>query len=294
MIKSLFAKPLKLEFEGRTISFSAVGDFEFALASRTEVPATKVAELVQLTPEDLRSEATSIREVERRFVEVVARSLEEPGSVGHLLRELDLKLFSQDHEWRAIIQALIGQPAQFDEYKQIALVKYMQYLGSRQDVLSSLYANKVDWRATALAPDAAPNASPDKFRETLIFDVAEPQVREETVSRFERLARGETVAVGVIGDRLEIILSRHRFSLQPGSPARLFDENGPEYELASGRNVVGRMPGMEVVVDAGYRDVSRKHLVIETSHSSYVLLTDLSSHGTFVPRGTLEVARRRQ
>ena len=291
MFKSLFAKPLRLELDDRAVTFGAIGDFEFALASRTEVPAAKVGELVRLSPAELQREATSIREVERRFVEVLASSLEEPGSVGYLLREMDLKLFSQDHEWRAIMRGLVGQPGQFDEYKQIALVKYMQYLGSRQDVLSSMYANKVDFNATAIV---APDMPAEKFRETLIFDVVAPEMREDTVSRFERLPRGETVAVGVIGDRLEVILSRHRFSLLPGSPTLLCDDDGPEYELLDGRNVVGRLPESDVVVDAGYRDVSRKHLVVEVGSARQVLLTDLSSHGTFVPRGTLDIARRKQ
>ena len=42
------------------------------------------AELVRLEPAALEREAESIRDVQRRFVEVLARSLESPGSLGHL------------------------------------------------------------------------------------------------------------------------------------------------------------------------------------------------------------------
>ena len=285
MLKAWFAKPLRLELGDRTITFGSVADFEFSLASRTDVPATKVAEFVQLSADGLQREATSIREVERRFVEVLACSLEEPGTIGHLLRATDPKLFSQDHEWRAIIRALVDQPRGFDEYKKIALVKYMQYLGSRQDVLGSMYANKADWRATS--PDVEIPA--EKFKETVIFDVSQRELRESTTSQFERLPRAETVAIVLAGaeDRLELILSRHRFALTCGSPARLADENGPDHELKRGRNVIGRLRESDVVVDAAYRDVSRKHLIIEVAGADRFLLTDLSAHGTFLPRSRL-------
>jgi hypothetical protein len=41
-------------------------------------------------------------------------------------------------------------------------------------------------------------------------------------------------------------------------------------------------------VDPGYRDVSRRHLVIDLDASSGFALTDLSAHGTFVPRGHMD------
>ena len=40
MFANLFNKSLAIKLDERTLKFDSKGDFEFALASRTEVPAT--------------------------------------------------------------------------------------------------------------------------------------------------------------------------------------------------------------------------------------------------------------
>ena len=288
MIKRLFTKPLALELGPRTVTFNTLSDFEFGLASRVEVPATKVSELVKFAPEELQREAASIRKVEKNFVDMLARSLEEAGTIGHMLREMDLKYFSQDHDWRDIIRTLLTQPAEFDEFKKIAVVKYMQYLGSRQDVLKSLYAAKGDARPSVDELDAGGGGDQAALHETLIFDVSQVASPEES-SRLERLPKGETVAVRLAPtDEMEIILSRHRFTLVPGPHAYLVDQSGTDYRLRSGRNVIGRLPGSDIAVDAAYRDMSRRHLVVDVRSDSRFELTDLSSHGTFILRSYLD------
>ena len=144
MLLQFFKRRLRLEVGERRLTFDSIADFEFTLSSRTEVPASKIAALVKLTARDLRREATKIREAEKRFVNIFSRSLEEPGSISRHLHELGHKVFSLDHEWRLIIAALNQQTAEFSEYKKMALVKYLQYLGSRQDVLRSIYADKLE------------------------------------------------------------------------------------------------------------------------------------------------------
>ena len=56
-------KPIKLDIESRVITFNSLTYFEFSLASRTEVPARKIADLIPLSTEELRQEATNIRRV---------------------------------------------------------------------------------------------------------------------------------------------------------------------------------------------------------------------------------------
>ena len=288
MFKTLFQRNLSLQIGDRTVRFVGVQDFEFALASRTEVPANKVAELIQLTPDELLKEAGKIREAEKRFVDLVAKSLETPGSIGHLLRQGEAKQFSQDHEWRDIMRALVEQGARFNEFKQVAVVKYVQYLGSRQDVLKSLYA-KQDNLPRPAAPDLNATAGLD-MKQTLIFDVADitPLTTPDTES-FARVPRGETVAIDMAaGEEMDLILSRHRFKLVADDTAHLTDDSGKHYPLGKGRNHIGRQPGNDVVVEFSYRDVSRRHLVIEVSENRHFEVTDLSSHGTFIPSSRLE------
>lgn len=287
MLRSLFRKPLSLQIGERTLRFDSRVDFEFALASRTEVPAAKIAELMRCTPEQLRTEASSVRQVERHFVEVLARSIQEPGSIGYLLREMDMKFFSQDHEWRAIMQALARQDRSFDEFKQLALVKYTQYLASRQDILQGIYTHKSV--PGTVEQDGAYDPEP-QFRETVLFNVSEPlaaqpeSANDATPTRLVRLPRGESIRLRPQpGDVVEIVLSRHPFRLRPGGAPVLMDLDGNEHPLQPGRNVLGRHPDSDVMIDAAYRDVSRTHAIVEIEPGGDVLLTDLSSHGTFVP-----------
>ena len=55
------------------------------------------------------------------------------------------------------------------------------------------------------------------------------------------------------------------------------------YPLKPGVNVIGRHPGNDVVVGGWYRDVSRKHLMVDIGDDNRIGLTDLSTHGTFLP-----------
>lgn len=287
MFANLFKKPLAIKLDERTLKFDSKVDFEFALASRTEVPATKISELVRFDTQQLLDEASSVRQVERHFVEVLSRSIQEPGSIAYLLREMDMKMFSQDHEWRSVMQALARAEQRFNDYKQLALVKYMQYLASRQDVLKGIYTQKlVSDNNPQLEPDSAQDA---KFRQTLIFDVsaqgAIPDAADEqaTPSRLVRLPRGESVRLHANATcPLQLVLSRHPFRVQfEPSPVLLDDEQG-EYPLRSGRNVLGRHPDCDVMVNAAYRDVSRTHCIVELGDNHEMYVTDLSSHGTFV------------
>ena len=52
--------------------------------------------------------------------------------------------------------------------------------------------------------------------------------------------------------------------------------------VVPGRNVIGRHSGNEVVIDPAYLAISRKHVIIEPISENAALLTDISSHGTFI------------
>ena len=302
MLDALFRKPLELQVGDRTLRFDSKVDFEFALASRTEVPAGKISELVRFDSQQLLDEANSVRQVERHFVEMLSRSIQEPGSIGYLLRQMDMKLFSQDHEWRAIMTALARQDRRYDEFKQLALVKYVQYLASRQDVLKGIYAHKAATQGGEVSePDAGMDPS---YRQTVIFDVADlpgadmpppPASGDQTQvaatpdstpapPRLHRLPRGESVRLNApSGEAVEVVLSRHPFLVKLGEQPALVDLEGTETPLSRSRNVIGRHPDSDIMVDAAYRDVSRTHLILEFTDDGGLALTDLSAHGTFVP-----------
>ena len=178
MLEKLFGKALTLVVNGEEITFSTLAEFEFALGGRTNVPASKMADLMMLSADELKREAKSIKAVEKRFVDILSRSIEQPREIGQLVREVDIQVFSNDFDWRAIFKALNQQDEDYDDLRRVAVVKYMQYLRSRQDVIKQAYKIKSrapghERRATDRAgapPPTAGDESRDVFKETSIFD----------------------------------------------------------------------------------------------------------------------------
>ena len=305
-LRSLFGKrtrkPLVLTLPGKTLAFSSPAEFEFGLASRIEFPVRKAARLVERSAEDLEAMAVKLRAVEKRFAAIFARCLEAPQRIGEELAELESGLLSRDHDWREIIQALCEHGSEYDEFKNIALVKYMQYLASRQAVLRSIYLEKVqgDLDLRAPAADDAPSdepmqaaMTPVSYKETALFDLDQGggggggiggNGDEDGTQTNKPMPRGESVCVRFVdGREIDIKLASHRYKLFPGKHFCLVDESsGVTHLLRPGRNVVGRHSGNEVVIDPAYLAVSRKHVIIEPISDSAAMLTDISSHGTYI------------
>ncbi|MCP4231007.1 MAG: FHA domain-containing protein, partial [bacterium] len=122
----------------------------------------------------------------------------------------------------------------------------------------------------------------------VIFDTAISETQDRTEQTFTRLPKGEAVTINLIpGEELELMLSKHPFRFINHGQGRLQDEVGNDYQLAEGKNIVGRDAVCNIVVDAAYRDVSRMHLIIEPLSPQIFEVTDLSSHGTFLPTSLL-------
>jgi len=298
VLNKLFAKALSLDIAGQEISFSTLAEVDFALSGRTDVPAKKIAEMVGLTLQDLRKEAKAIKNIEQQFVEVLSRSIEEPGSITKYLQNLDVHVFSQDHHWRDIMRSLDEKDQGYDELRRIALVKYMQYLRSRQDVIKQTYKVKKRERQllegqlgdTGSGDNAARSDSEDSgisgLKDTIIFDSVIIEQQEDKTSEFSRLPKGEAVNFNLgPGQRVNVRFSKHAFQLSNDSGTyTVIDDQNREHPLQEGKNIIGRDSVCNVVVDNVYRDVSRIHLIIEPLENNQVRFTDLSSHGTFLPR----------
>lgn len=286
MLDKLFSKALTLVVNGEEITFNTLTEFEFALGGRTNVPASKLADLIMLAPDDLKREAKSIKAVEKRFVDILSRSIEQPGEIGKLVREVDIQVFSNDYDWRSIFRALNQQSDDdYDELRRVAVVKYMQYLRSRQDVIKQTYKIKVK-EVERRGEKASPmEETKDSLKETSIFDSISLEAPVDiTESSFVRLPKGEAIVVEpAAGDVFELKLSKHLFTFNNGEPRTLVDEHGELHELSAGKNIVGRDAVCNVVVGNALRDVSRMHLIIEPLDDGSIRFTDLSSHGTFLP-----------
>ncbi|MGE0483076.1 MAG: FHA domain-containing protein [Gammaproteobacteria bacterium] len=291
MLDKLFGKALTLVINGEEISFHSLTEFEFALGGRTNVPATKLADLIMQSPDELKREAKSIKAVEKRFVDILSRSIEHPGEIGKLVRAIDIQVFSNDFDWRAIFKALNQQDEDYDELRRVALVKYMQYLRSRQDVIKQTYKIKQkEMEARGSRPTAEPASTPledtkDFLKETSIFDSISLEAPLDAAQHtFARLPKGEAVIVRPAHDtEFEFRLSKHEFVFRNAKPRTIVDDQGQAYELSEGKNILGRDAVCNITVGTGMRDVSRMHLIIEPLEDGAIRFTDLSSHGSFLP-----------
>ena len=83
-------------------------------------------------------------------------------------------------------------------------------------------------------------------------------------------------------------MAKHRWSIVYGSDVVFIDDQGKDTVLRHGKSIIGRDTNSDIVINSTYRDVSRKHLIVETGHDNLVRLTDISSHGTSVPPAYLD------
>ncbi len=274
---------LTLTVGEKSYTFSTPSEFEFALAGRTCVPVSKIAALVDVADTDLLNEAAAIKKAEQRLSEALSGLLANIADINQFLKEIDLSLISQDNEWRAIISALMPVPASFEHYKKIALVKYMQYLVSRQETIKVLHEQRKKHMNGAASGGGGHTEAEAKLKETAIFDFTTFATVAEDATEYGRLPKGETLEISVEpDDPFTLLVAKHKCQILHRDRLLFVDNKGQETTLRTGKNIIGRDLGADVVMDAQLRDVSRKHLIIESDGTSLVLVTDISSHGTWV------------
>ncbi|MDZ7735533.1 MAG: FHA domain-containing protein [Gammaproteobacteria bacterium] len=234
--------------------------------------------------QELRAEARTIKEVEKRFVDILSRSIEDPKSINRSLRELDPLIFSQDHNWREIISGLNEMGDEFDAYRRVALVKYMQYLAARQDIIKHLYSEKKRY-----STNGGDKEQEGPLKDTVILDGTLVATTGEENDEYERLPKGESKHVHLpAGQEMQVLLSKHKCKLANHDGFEFEDEKGTRHKLSEARNIIGRDALSTVVLDPTWRDVSRKHLVIEIHGKNDLQVTDMSAHGTYINSEFLE------
>jgi FHA domain len=290
MLNKFFAKPIEITVGEQDLKFSSLADFEFSLAGRTSVPSKKITSMVKFSLDELKKEAKTIKEIEKQFVSMLSKSIENPESINRALREMDAQIFSQDHGWRAIIGALHSGDEELNEFRRVALVKYMQYLSSRQEIIKYLYSEKKKHVKSAGSSNGA--EAGNEFKDTLILEntVFEPLSDNKTSSAMDKMPKGENVTIRMkTGREIDVLLSKHQCKIIGGeSGSKFIDEAGRSYDLKIGKNVIGRDSKSDIMLDPSLRDISRMHLVVELDDTNTLYLTDLSAHGTYIPVKYLE------
>jgi hypothetical protein len=280
------APELALQVGGRSLVFENPGAFEFALAGRVEVPSRKITSLSHMDSTALKDEARRIRGLEKQLLDLLTQSIEKPGSLHDALGTIPLTAYSQDHGWREVMTALLEVDLHHEEYVRLAVVKYLQYLTARQEILKAVYRIRKETSKQFASSEPEREGEPHALRETMILELpmAAGHARR-TPNQVTRLPKGEPVLLTrAAGTEVVILLSTHEYLLRFGLPGewRQSGSNAAPQALHAGKNIIGRDTACDVVVVADAGDVSRLHLIVECLDASNLKLTDLSSHGTYL------------
>ncbi len=251
---------------------------EALLDERTKVPLERLDEILIWPEERLKTEVAEVDQILKRFASAVMASVEDPGGGQDFLRELDLKVITNDHDWRTIFSEIRVRGGNAREHRRTVMIKYLQYLSFRKRLLDFIVTRKGSlertniWAAFDLSVDGGgPWQGPgDGYR---------------------RLPAGDPVNLTLpMNHTVEIYLANHRFTLVGGQPAHLVDMEGISYGFHNGKNLVGRHTASDVVIPPVYNNVSRVHLTVQWISNRKVSVTDLSSKGSFVEVGAFETA----
>lgn len=280
-------KPLELDIKHQTIRFHSIEEFEFALTGRTSIPSKKISEIVHFSVEQLNDEAITIKNVESYFASIIADSMQVLDSIDRALRETEPLVFSQDHGWREIIAALNKKDEPLVEFKHLAIVKYLQYLAARQDLISYLYSEKTRLPSASITNSLTIesniyNEESDVNGTTL--DMVRAIHGQHLNNNMQRMPKGEKMIIELpVGSHIDIVISKYKCKLISKKLIHFVDNDGNEYPLNTGKNIIGRDTICNIMLDKFLRDISRVHLVIVKRSDHILELTDLSSHGTFIP-----------
>ncbi len=265
--------------EGTFLLSTAAKEFEAQLSDRTKVPAHKLKIYPKKTEAQVLDETEAVEGILKRFSGAVVDAMDKPRFASSFLADLDLKSISRDHNWRRIFAIIAAQEEAFESHKRIMLVKYLQYLNTRKRLLEYIYAQKCGLEETSAHDMTNVPSAP-----TVGMDQEATHFKPVPNTEFVRLPLGETVEIELAETgTTEMMFASHMHRLIGRSQPCLVDQNGVTHFIKQGRNMVGRHPESDVVIDPNFHDISRAHMVLEWDGGNSVRVTDLSTRGTYLP-----------
>ena len=276
MPNNLFIQPLELKIGEQTLRFNSATDIAFSMEGRTAVSSEKLSELLKLSTDQLETQEKAIAGTKKSLISILSRVAEEPDSIDRSIRELDPLIFSQDRNWRHIIQALNKGNEEFNPIRTTVLTKYVKYLYSLEDSIGNICSDRKQSVGAPVDDNEDVTWMPDKIRN-------ESRVDSQTNDEFKRMPYEKEVSVKLPpGERLNIRLASYKCHIIAKDGNMQFIDNANATILCKGRNIVGRGSKSTVKIDVAQKKVSRSHLQILICDDHTLLLTDLSSAGTFI------------
>ncbi len=276
-LKNVFRRALKLELDGRRYVFGNPEEFDFAIRSRTAVPAARIGALYFKNEQELGNEAQTLVTLEQDLKAALQRHAAEQDTLVGALREIGIMVISKDQGWRLLFDSFIQAGVTNDSYTAILIDRYLEYLAARRDAIGSISLLK----ASAAGAQQAPSE--------LATGTVEPlAAKTEASASLKRLPQGRRIKLKLVPGRdLTISLARHTFSLSHNNHWSLIARNGERYLLHSGPNSIGRSRRNHISVDSTLKAISRQHLIAEPLGKDEIAITDTSACGTYIVEDSL-------
>ncbi len=270
MLPKIFIKPVELNIDGKHITFNSIDDFEYAMASRVNIPMDRITDAINASPGELELESNAVVVGIEQISELIDQA-SASGEVTQNLKAINPVIFSSDNGWRDLFFALKKDySAESSTYKLIAMKAYLQYLTNRQQLIDCLKQQQ------------------GQSNEPASFRTGELEYEENFDSRplaeelgMTTLQKGEPVIMDVNeGDEIALLLASYRCKLVIRNGIRFIDNNNVEYPLRIGDNKVGRGSECKIRFVDTMQRISRLHLIITIHDKTRLELSDMSTYGT--------------
>lgn len=282
MLDNFFHKPLELKIGEQTLRFNSVADIAFCLEGRTSVSSTKLAELFKLSSEQLETQANKLAELNKTMFKILNSVVDEPENIDRSMRELDAQMFSQDQNWRDIIQAMNKVQGEINAIRVTVIMKYMKYLSALEETIDYIRSERKQSEGSVGNNDEKKLSD---FEATWTLNQLRSEVKASAQSahEFKRLPKDKDVLIKLPpGGRMDLRLASYPCQLVATEDNVQFINTNGATILNKGSNIVGRSSKSTVQIDAAQKEVSRKHLLILINDDNALQLTDTSSEGTFI------------
>jgi hypothetical protein len=271
-------------------SVTSLTELEGALRPRLEVSSERYAHFIGLDDETLANAAVTTQRAVDYLQRILLSLRDEVPRIDAVLAEIPRSFFTEDHAWRVLFDELRGIAGSYHEFKLLALARYRGYLVGCLNALNRISDERLQSSLGGELRAASENTTEyDLPRQHGGYDSACSRA-EVIVRDLVRLPTGVTLGLdGSSEGAMDLWMARRRFRIECWSGPILVDERGRRMPLAEGRNLVGRGLYNGVVVDADFREVSRRHLILDVDNGTPVTVTDLSTLGSFMSRSRLRI-----
>lgn len=247
------------------------GEFENILPARLS-QVENVERYLGASPAWIRVEGDRIGRTLARFAQAVADAMESPRCAHDFIQRLDLRTVSRDHNWRRIFTELADRDPCFDGHKRTLIIRYLQFLSERKRILDDVEVHGAGLEGTTKWPavEVPQGSAGCQFRSLAIGETAAVEL---SVDHPVSIWMGD-VAFSVVGreqpDRPPPVSAADP-PAQNFRPSRvdLLGPGGYEKQLRLGRNILGRHPECDIVLDSQWRGLSRVHLILEWDRDEF-------------------------